>query len=324
MEKTTGATLLGENARYEVLISLQKGLSISQIATYRKVNRSSIYKILSSLMKKGLVSKDGYGVYTLTHKGTEGLHSLVGLRNNIRQHNLGIKINILESPRNWNLRRSEIRQLPYYNKTIKLNNNEQDIFNFGKLQIRTTSKSIILKMPTIYSKDWDDAMIQVMNILELTIPKLESLFKIKLIKDYKSNIKIISQEYAIIQDALARMYRGEGNRLYISDEEGKIWMITDFSFSNDETEFIDPNNAINDIDAIAPFFNDLRKNPIILSDLINHDKELEGIVTSFAKNQVKHQKVLDNIMVKSKNIDMIPLLFDEIEKLNKRLTDAGL
>lgn len=307
----TGATLMGEFTRYEVLILLQKGLGVSEIAKIRKVNRSSIYKVLSSLIKKGWVSKTGYGVYTITSIGNEGLHSLVGLRNKLRQHNLGFKISVLESPRNWALRRNEIRQLPYYNRSIKLNNNVQDIFNYGKLHIRTTSKSIIVKLPTIYAKDWDNAMLSAMSILEGSIPKLESLFKVKLIKDYKSNIKIISQEYAIIQDALARLYRSEGNRLYISDENDKIWMITDFSFSEDETEFISTTSALDDINAIAPFLNDLRKNPTTMSEVINHTKELQQVITNYAKNEIKHQRVLDEILI-------------TFRQLNDRLDKAGL
>jgi len=290
---------------------LNEGLKITEIAKLRRVSRQAIYDILSTLNSKGYLRHPSRSLYELTDKGIHTLHSLVALRYKLRQHNLHFKIAVLESHKNWDKKRNELRQLPYFNKTLKLNNNEQDLFNYGKLQIKPTSKSVIVKMPTIYATDWEHAVIQAIGILESTIIKIEKAFGVRLIKDYKANIKVISQEYARIQDALAKIYRAEGNRIYLTGEDGKIWLITDFSFSTDETEFIHPDKATDDIDAIAPFLNDLRKNPTTLTDMRGHIAQLQGIVHSWAKNQVKHQKVLDEILI-------------TFRKINERLDRAGL
>ncbi len=311
MKKKVGATNKGEFARYELLKCIQEGLSITEISKYRGVNRSSIYKVLSTLTNKGMIAKVQRGAYSLTEEGIKGLHSFVALRYKLRQHNLHFKIAVLESPRNWELRRNELRQMPYFNKTIKLKNNEQDLFNYGKLQIKTTTKSIIIKMPTIYAREWEPAIIQAIQILEDSIPKIEKQFKIKLVKDYKANIKIISQEYASIQDALAKLYRCEGNRIYLTGEDNKIWLITDLSFSTDELEYIHPNKATDDNDAIAPFLNDLRKNPTTLSEERGLVQNKLKVVDGLIHNEVKHQRVLDEILLAFK-------------KINNRLDKAGL
>lgn len=282
--------------RYETLKMLQEGLSISEIAKYRHISRQAVYDILSTMNKKGLVAHPKRSVYHLTDKGTHTLHSFVALRYKLRQHNLHFKINIQESPRNWEQKRKEIRFMPYYNKTLKLKNNEQELLNFGKLQIKTTSKSIIIKVPTIYAVDWESALIQAMQILEDSLYKIENLFKIRLVQDYKSNITIISNEYARIQDALAKLYRHEGNRIYLTGNDGKIWMITDFSFSTDELEFIHTTKATDDIDAIAPFFNDLRENPTTLSNIREETNKVLEVAKAHAINLIKHQKVLDEII----------------------------
>jgi len=262
-------------------------------------------------MKNGMIAKIQRGVYSLTEEGIKGLHSFVAFRYKLRQHNLGIKIEVLESPRNWELKRNEIRQMPYFNRTIKLKNNEQDLINFGRFQIRTTSKSVIIKMPTIYSSNWEDAVLQAMGLLEDMIPKIEHQFKIRLVKDYKANIKIISQEYARIQDALAKLYINEGNRLYLTGDDDKIWLITDLSFSTDELEVIHPNRATDDLEAIAPMLNDLRANPTTFSEVRQETKDVLLVAKSIMKNEVKHQKVLDEILLAFK-------------KINKRLDKAGL
>ena len=317
-EEIPNATSTCELARFEVLKCIQEGLCITEIAKYRRVQRSTIYRVLSTLTKRGLIRNPRRSIYELTNKGINMLHSFVALRYKLRQHNLHFKIEVLESPRNWKQKRNELRQMPYFNKTIKLKNNEQDLLNYGKLQIKTTTKSIIIKMPTIYAREWEDAIIQAVGILVDSIPRIEHHFKIRLVKDYKSNIKIISQEYASIQDALAKLYRTEGNRIYLTGEDGKIWLITDLSFSTDELEYIHPNKATDDNDAIAPFLNDLRDNPTTMSEMKEHVGELQGALNSSIQNEVKHQRVLDKML----------LYFDEIQKtqkkLNERLDKAGL
>ncbi len=302
-KKKRGFTSMVEFPRFETLKMLQEGLCISEIARYRHVSRNSIYGILSTLNKKGFIRHPKRALYMLTDKGIRGLHSFVGLRYKLRQHNLHFKIMVLESPRNWELKRNEIRFMPYFNKTLKLKNNEQDLFNFGRLQIKTTTKSVIIKVPTIYATDWEHAIIQAMGILEDSLYKIESKFKIILVKDYKANITIISQEYARIQDALAKLYRQEKNRIYLTGEDGKIWLITDFSFSTDETEFIHPEKATDDVDAIAPFLNDLRKNPITFTEIKESIGEIMAVQIADARNKVKHQKVLDQILISFKKLE---------------------
>lgn len=310
--------------QYEILKCLQEGLTISETATYRHVFRSSVYKVIKTLVKKSMIRNPKRSIYELTPKGIQGLHSFVALRYNLRQHNFHFKIEILGSPKNWEQKRNEIRLMPYFNKTIKLKNNEQDLLNFGKLQVKTTTKSIIIKMPTIYAKNWEDAVIQGMQIFEDSVYKIENAFKIILVKDMKANIKIISQEYASIQDALAKLYRAEGSRIYLTGDDGKIWLITDFSFSVDELEVIHPEKATDDLDAIAPMLNDLRKHPTTFSEVREDMKAAQDVVIGHAQNINKHQKTLDKLMRRTDNLDMIPNLLSAMNKLNTRFDRAGI
>ena len=88
-------------------------------------------------------------------------------------------------------------------------------------------------------------------------------------------------------------------------------MITDFSFSTDETEFIHPDKATDDVDSIAPFFNDLRDNPTTLSEVRETVGEVAEVIKADAQNRIKHQAVLDEIKL-------------AFIKLNKRLDQAGI
>lgn len=300
--KNKGFTLRVDKPHYETLRMLHDGFTVTEISRHRKVSRTAVYKTIKVLNKHGLLRHPKRFLYEVTDKGIKGLHSFVGLRYNLRQHNLHFKIKVLESPKNWELKRNEIRFLPFYNKTLKLKNNEQDLFNFGKIQVKTTSKSVIMKIPTIYATDWEHAIIQAMGILEDNIYKIERVFKIRLVKDYRANITIVSQEYAKLQDSLAKLYRKEGNRIYLTGEDGKIWLITDLSFSTDELEFIHTEKATDDIDAIAPMLNDLRKNPTTFTEVKTEMGEMKDVLQGIIHNEVKHQKVLDDIRSELKEL----------------------
>jgi len=274
----------------EVLYALSKQLMISQIAKYRKVARSSVYDIVNRLITRGLVEKIGR-YYNPTEKGRKTLHSIRGLRYKLRFHNIAIKVKVLESPRNWELKRNKIITTNYANKRINLKNNYYDLINYGQMKLKTTSKSIIFYMPTIYSNSVDDGTSQVMNIFFDLIPKAEHLFKVKLIKNNKMNMTIISQEIARLQDALARIYRKEGNKLYITGDDGKIWLIADYSFSTEETETIHPIKSPEDMDTVHKFMNDLRKNPTTFSEVLDSTTELNQVSRN---NTIQIKAILDN------------------------------
>ena len=121
MKEGRGVTKRGNNAQYEVLKLLQQGHTISDISKYRKVSRKSIYKVLKTINKKGWVRHPKRSFYEITTKGMEGLHSFVGLRYNFRQHNLHFKIKILESPKNWEYKRNELRKQILDKLKIKTN-----------------------------------------------------------------------------------------------------------------------------------------------------------------------------------------------------------
>lgn len=249
--------------RFEVLKLLQDNHTVTEISSIRETTRRATYKILSSLEEKGLIENVGsekQKVYNITRKGLEGIHSFVGLKYNLRGHHIGYKIEVLGSQKNWDKKRQQLVRLPFFNKRIKLKNNDQQLFSYQKLEIKTTSRSVIINLPEIFSKNIEEAVIQSMDMLYDSLPKIERLFKIKLVKDYKANITIISQEWASLQDALAKLYRVENKKLYVTDEEGKIWLIADYSFNVDELETVLPESSDEDMGIVKRYMNDLRDN----------------------------------------------------------------
>lgn len=280
--------------QFEILQGLSNFLTVKQIAKHRQSALQGIYKSLQNLVDKGYVEKIGKN-YAITSKGMGGMKTLVGLSKGLRLHNLGFKFLIQESPKNWDKKRSTMTSFPYFDKRIQLNNNYQDFFSMGNIKIKTTSRSVIIHLPAIYSKDVNTAVIKSMEQLYDVIPKVESQFKVKLVKDRKANITIISQEWARIDDSLAKLYRKENKKLYITDEEGKVWLIADYSFNMDELETIDPYRGDEDMDIIHPFMNDLRKNPVLISQILEAIAGNTANQTFHSENLVSHVKAVQNL-----------------------------
>lgn len=214
----------------------------------------------------------------------------------------------MDSPKNWDKKRNEFRKLPYFNKRIKLKNNEQELFNYGSLTIKTTTKHVIIKIPTIYAKDITEATLQTFDIIESTYPKIENLFKIKLVKNYKACMEVVCQEYARLNDVLAKIYNKRGDQLLITGDDGKIWMITDKSFNGDEREYIHTEKAPEDEEAISKSMNILRDNPTIMNDNRKEIINLKGVfpvMEEYNKNLKLHIRVQEEQLKTQKETQKI-------------------
>lgn len=322
--------------RFSTLRLLQESCTVTEISRIRKVYRSAVYKTIASLQKKGYIENVGtpnLAVYNLTKKGLEGIHSFVALRYKLRSHNLSFKIEVLENPKNWDKKRQQLIRLPFFNKRIELKNNDQDLFTYQKLEIKTTTKSVIIKLPEIFAKNTEGAILQAMDMLYSAIPNIERIFKVKLVKDYKANITIISQEWARLQDSLAKLYRIEEKKLYVRDDEGKIWLIADYSFKTDELETIRPESSDDDMDVVHKHMNDLRDNnprPLSLVDkeltqakdlLLQQNKEvvnLKGVfpaMSEYNENLKLHTAVQQaQLETQKETLKFLKLVNEKLEK----------
>jgi DNA-binding PadR family transcriptional regulator len=303
MDEQKEVTNSVESYEIDVLKSISNYLTISQISKSRKVSRAAIYKVIGRISKKGYIRKIGH-IYEVTEQGVHYLNE--SSPNLLRLHNLAFKIKILYKPNNWDLMRSKIVTLKTYSKEVKLNNNEYQIYNFSNIKIKTTKDNIIFYMPTFYGKNTDEAFSYALKSLFDSIPKIENIFRIILIKDKKANIEIISNHYSKLQDSLAKLYKIEENKLYVSDSNGELWLIADFSFKVNELETIHTKTAKEDMDSVKAFLNDLRSNPTTFTNVLELVKQVTANQIVFDKNMQSH-------------ISAIQTLGKEVKRLNKTL-----
>jgi len=296
----------------EILHCISKELSVKEIANYRKTSRNAVYKVLNTLSKNGLIELIGR-THGLTDKGRQSLHSFIGFTNKKRYHDLAIKVEILESPKNWEMKRNQMIRLPYFNKRVQLKNNTYDLFSFGKVGVRTTTKSVIIRPLSLYGDNIEQALVELMDVFFDAVPKIENAFKIKLVKDKKANITIISQEISRLNDPLAKLYHKEGNRLYIKDPvTGEVWLHADYSFSVNELEAISVTKSPEDLPIVEKQLNDWRKyNPQTNSEL---QEEIRILKERNKQNEEFIKTLLEQNTMSFKNQAIIIKRLEIVEK----------
>ena len=107
----------------------------------------------------------------------------------------------------------------------------------------------------------------------------------------KYQIKVCKQEYAEIENELAKKCNVDNDKIRISGSDG-CWLLIDNSFNLNELETVHPRTSERDMDEVVkPFFNDLRENePMTLSqvkgligDLVKENQETAAGLNSVVK-----------------------------------------
>lgn len=291
------------------------------MAKYRNVSRTAIYKSVNKLVSKGYIRKIGK-IYELTDIGKGGLHSLSPFSNKLRLHNLAIKLKILSSSQNWEKKRPLIFRLTHFNRNVDLYNNSYQLLSYSNIKVKTTNRSIILYLPSYYGDTTEECFRQALDSMFWAIPIIENDLKITILKDRKMSMEIISQEYARLQDALARIYKIQGNSFYVYDENNELRIISDFSFKINELDAVHPKYAKEDMDAIHPFLLDLIKFPTTFSEIKDNLREISKIQAievqkwQYYANKIEYH--VDSIRKLGEGIEKNNKIMEEIFKLLKK------
>lgn len=283
------------------LKEIKSNNSISKIALKHKISRTAVYKTVNRLIKKGLIKRLENGVYTLTEKSVNLLKKVyTSTPDEIRSNNVRFEVKILKKSKNWDQRRVGIllkKNYPY--KPNKRNSTFS--YTYNQIRIVLGRDNINFIMPSLIENTPFEAFEQNLQMLLDTIPIIENDFKILLIKDRYCNMKIVTQEYALIDNELAKKYAKEGNNLFLYNENNELWLIIDHSFEH-ELEAVHPKTAVPDATTVHRFLNDLRRNPATISDINNAimanvkiQKTSMEMQEVYNQNIVKHLNVLDTM-----------------------------
>jgi len=239
-------------------------LTIRKIANRRQTTTQNIYRIRKQLMKKGYLNQNNDnlrrgGMWSATPKPVLLKRDSVTLKINkqahlVRYHGLELNVKVI-SKFNKKFDNSRISK-----GTIRLDGNTIRLFKESfELYIKQSF------MGESVEKAYEKGLVYCTSLFAM----IEKELDIIIMKKKHNNITFVKKgHFAEINNELAREVDFAGEKFSIKGVDGKTWLLIDNSFNLHELETIHPEFSKDDMEKIKPFFDDLRANPVTMSEVM--------------------------------------------------------
>jgi len=240
----------------EILFYLTKEfLTPKQISTRRGTKLRAVYLIIKSLKDKGIINNH---FQVVQKKGMWYQNSADFSSNKIRFHALEFNIKILFKDYRYKKTFEKCNILDIDGNTIRLYRDALEVY------INTS----------FYGDSVEEARKKGFVYCEHLFKKIESRLNIIIKKPEHANIKLVKQHFAEVNNDFAEDLNKKKEKLQIRGEDGKVWMLVDNSHNLNELECVHPEFAEDDMKIVKTFMDDLRKNPVKMSEIMVALKEV--------------------------------------------------
>jgi len=253
--------------------------TVEKISSARQTSKRAVYKTLEKLREKGLLTqKNQLRTKSLcgSEKSSQNLE-----KNYIRFHSLELNVKIIKTSK-------------FYEDLKKKSN----VFSFKGDTVRLYKKSLEVYINQSFSaNNVNDARTLGFNYYQLLLKKLEDKLQITLFRDGYNNVRIVKQHFSEVNNELASDMNKKKDKMSLKGVDGKEWLLVDNSHNLNELETVHSEFAERDMrEIIKPFFDDLRKYPTLLSDIVLVLKELSEQTSIIGKEQEITVKTLKSIV----------------------------
>jgi hypothetical protein len=287
---------VNHNFYFTLLDRLKKDTNLSKIQKEFNLSKQNLNYYLRKLQKDNIILNKGYGHWEVIDKvkimpkGT-----LPKTKDSIRGHAFIWKVKLPNIP-NWNDRINILNKNKIPFKLVGLlKTTPRIIINKRKVWLGSKTLAIYDSNSFYAQNSIESRKYAVISLLE-TLYKLERKLKISL-KPYNFNVS--REHYGQIKNDLAIQHNRKGEKLHIYDD-GKEWLWIDDSESLGELE---TNNLINS-KQVQYWWNDMKKHKFEVTPSFLME-QLKGLIQTQqmnADNIVKHQEVLDEMLITLKKI----------------------
>ena len=221
-------------------------LTVKQIMYRRRKKKSTIYKILKSLQRKGFLNHKNYAVKSSTPPFPPFIKDFPPWkRNRIRLHGQQWSIGILYKNE-------------FYGEQVG------KVFYLDGNLVKCWKRNVeIYGGQSFYGDTVEGVTETSLRYWNVFFVRLQNELKVTLVKERAQNIKLVAQHYAEINNELSEECERTGDKIRVfGGEDGKLWFVIDNSLNLREAETVHPQDAGYDMqNVILPFFNDLREHP---------------------------------------------------------------
>jgi hypothetical protein len=280
-----------------VFASLEAGKTTKQICKDLSISKQKLQYYLGKLKSENRIQKLGYGVWQ-TSKNT--------VANSVRGHGFMWHIKLPKEILIW--------ENILNNKNIsyrKLNKDRTIQFYFKENKVWLSRSSIIIyDIKSYFGFNALDSKKFAMYELQTFLNQLQAKLGIDFQFNGKYIIKTSRQHYALIRNSLAIQCRKDGKKINVYNERG-LWFTIDNSFNLEEAETVHPDTALIDNLGVQKYFNEHKETkwewtPKTIGNSIGQMLEVQkGLLENqqmHSHNIIKHQKVLDEMLITLKKI----------------------
>tara|TARA_Y100000310_G_scaffold256113_1_gene263822 strand:+ start:313 stop:1284 length:972 start_codon:yes stop_codon:yes gene_type:complete len=312
-----------KNFYLTVYNQIKEGVRPSEICKRFNISKQKLNYYLSTLKRSECIKKIGYGLWEISGEFNEKKvkettritkYQPVKIKPDfVRGHAFQFKLKIPKL-RNWEKREEILKKKDIEFKQLKhLLGGGQEIKIKDK-KIWLTNKSIIIfeKSSYLAKTAKESRRYAIYDLFEL-VRSLESTLGANFKINKRYCFKVSRQHYALVKNALAEQYNGDGKKLEVYSEDG-LWFVIDNSYNLNEAETVHPKTAVDDSTKVQNFFNGLKVTedytPQIMIKAVTQNAENLNNYAVHLKSHVKSVKQLGGGV---KELNKL------IKKLDKRL-----
>jgi len=302
----------------EVLYYFSKGYSAKEIARKLNAPYSTVRKQVYRFKKQHYITKKN----TLTSKARDMVERYVvqcqdvppdNVPETVRLHDLVIRCKV-EDP-NWESKREQIAHMKLKGyKSWAINNGFQQSFHYDfNTTIRTTSKSVLIKLPDVYAATPQKAKQEALEIFFKVRQRVEQLLKVRLMKRARLDLCVTSNQHlAFIYDELAKFFLKEKITLRIYDQRGELLWVVDDSLGLAELEAVHKAKAEDIGGHYTAFLHDLSKgNHLPLSEVTIKLEKAANDVNRLLQSQEQQAQIIQQLT------EAITVHFSQVDGVGK-------
>lgn len=298
------------NLNLTILSLLKQGKNPSKISKELNLTKQNLQYYLTTLKKKGIIQKKGYGVWEVQ---TFTSNMLTHNPKPIRGHAFIWTIKLPSETKDWKEHLDKLK-IPY-----RLVRGQTPRIFLGKKKAWLGQKTITLYEPNSFygSNAIESRKYAVFTLLE-DLKKLERLLRFKLGKYVFSPAR---EHFALIKNDLAKQVNKEGEKIVVRDYNGD-WLWVDTSDGIGELETGNHNALVNNI-GVQKWWNDMKETKFEVTPkfILN---SIGGLITNqqmYAQNIESHIKSVQSLGHSAEaNAMSVEMLSSVVKELKDEIT----
>lgn len=307
---------VSENDRkiLQTLIQNAEGLRVKTIQKLTNLKSRLVYKRLNLLKSKELV-ENIFPIWKIVNGRVGQCANLLNSDNIFELHNISYVLKLMNVPDWWNIRKRRLIKLKGWQfKDVSFgkgsSNPYQQLINENFVIQCYPESIIIIARKRYYADNPYEVIINAINDVLDLVNWFEERMRFKFFKDQVPCLELRNNDFNRLKDFLAEKCKKEGRRFLVETIKGKVWV----DYSEPFGKEADTPDIQNKLEKITKDI--IEKETLLPSEVASNLVKITNVISGLtqtqvmnAENIIKHQKVLDEMLVTLKAIQ---------DSLNKR------